>query len=414
MNELINFFVKFFKSIGCEVKQNENTLEISNIPPNFEKFSGKRGPYLLSFGEEKEDYEPVSSNHYLIKTIREFLEGRGETTLLKINFGIDFKEEIPKRIPFLNSEIKNISKAVKNKFIFKFSFATTFQYLNEKETCINHLFVLDGNVINFDEKLELIEGNKRDFQEVEAYEEYALAKDELKKIMSPKTEELKFKLGRQLNNEILRIKQHYENNRKETEEKEKSLKKQIESNKNDSEKMKRLTKMIENLKEENNKKKMEEEEEEFIQREIKKHGLKIDSKLINTTIIYFPVYNLNLTLEVEKNNYKMIELSYNPLKKEVSPIYCKSCVNEVKEIILCSSGHITCRNCGEKCASCGSIYCKSCQIKKCAECERTLCTKCQNVCEVCGKVFCDFHITKNGRSRICKNCEKKKIQTFKF
>jgi hypothetical protein len=414
MNELINFFIKFFKSIGCEVKSNENALEISNIPANFEKFSGKKGPYLLSFDKEIEGYEAVSPNHYLIKTIKEFLEGRGETTLLKINFENNLKEEIPKIIPFLNSEIKNISKTAKNSFIFKFSFATTSQYLNEKETCINHLFVHEGKIINFNEKLELTEGNKRDFQEVEAYEEYNLAKEELKKIMSPKTEELKFKLGRQLNNEIERIKQHYENNKKETEEQEKSLKKQIEANKEDKEKTKRLAKMLENLREENNKKKMEEEEEEFIQKEIKKHGLKIDSRLINTTIIYFPVYNLNLTLEIEKNNFKMIELSYNPLKKEVSPVFCKSCGKEVKEIILCSSGHITCRNCGEKCASCGSIYCKSCQIKRCSECGRTLCSKCQNICESCGKVFCDFHITKNGRSRICKNCEKKKIQTFKF
>jgi hypothetical protein len=414
MNELINFFVKFFKSIGCEVKSNENALEISNIPANFEKFSGKKGPYLLSFGKDIEGYEAVSPNYYLIKTIKEFLEGRGETTLLKINFAADLKEEIPKRIPFLNSEIKNISKTIKNSFIFKFSFATTFQYLNEKETSISHIFVQEGKIINFDEKLELTEGNKRDFQEVEAYEEYNLAKEELKKIMSPKTEELKFKLGRQLNSEISRIKQHYENNKKETEEQEKSLKKQIEANKKDSEKTKRLAKMLENLKEENNKKKMEDEEEEFIQKEIRKHELKIDSRLINTTIIYFPVYNLNLTLEIEKNNFKMIELSYNPLKKEVSPVFCKSCGKEVKEIILCSSGHITCRNCGEKCASCGSIYCKSCQIKRCSECGRTICSKCQNVCEICGKVFCDFHITKNGRSRICKNCEKKKIQTFRF
>jgi hypothetical protein len=414
MNELISFFAKFFSSLGCKIKQEDDSLVISEIPANFEKFSGKKGPYLLSFGKEKEGYESVSQNYYLIKTIREFLEGRGETTLLKANFEGSIKEELTKIIPFLNSEIKSIGKTAHNKFIFKFSFATTFQYLNEKETFINHLFFLEGKMISFDGKIPLIEGNKRDFQEVEAYSEYNLAKGELKKIISPKTEELKKKLSEKLDNEISRIKQHYENNRKETEEQEKSLKKQIESNKKDSEKTKRLAKMLENLKEENGKRKMEEEEEEFIQKEIKKHGLKIDSRLINTTIIYFPIYNLNLTLEIEKSNLKMIELDYNPLEKSVSPVFCKSCGKEVKEIIVCSSGHITCRECGEKCSSCGSIYCKSCQTKRCTECGRTLCSKCQNICESCGKVFCDFHITKNGRSRICKNCEKKKIQTFKF
>lgn len=411
---LIDFFIKFFKSIGSEVKQDGNFLIISNIPANFEKFSGKRGPYMLSFNGEKEGYEVVSPNYYLIKTIKEFLEGRGETTLLKINFAIDFKDEIPKRIPFLNSEIKNISKTTRNNFIFKFSFITTFQYMNEKENMINHIFVQDNKIIPFSEALDLVEGNKRDFMEVNADKEYSLAKEELKKVVLPKTEELKIKLSGQLNSEISRIQQHYENNLSEIEAQEKSLKKQIETNKEDKEKTKKLAKAMETLKQENNKKKITDEEEEFIQKEIRKHGLKIDSKLLNTTIIYFPIYNLNLTLEIEKNNYKMIELIYDPLKKIVSPLYCKSCGKEVKEIILCSSGHITCRNCGEKCSSCGSVYCKSCQTKKCSDCGRTLCSHCQNICDVCKKVFCDYHITKNSGKKICKFCERKEVKMFRI
>lgn len=279
---------------------------------------------------------------------------------------------------------------------------------------MNPIFVQDNKIIPFDEKLNLVEGNKRDFQEVSADKEYSIAKEELKKAIAPKTEELKSKLIKQLNDEISRIHQHYENNLAEIEVQEKSLKKQRESNKGDKEKTKKITKSIENFNEENNKKKIRDEEEEFIQKEIKKHGLKIDSKLLNTTIIYFPIYHLNLTLEVEKNNYKMIEIIYDPLKKTISPLHCKSCGKEVKEIILCSSGHLTCRNCGEKCASCGSIYCKSCQTKKCAECGRTICSNCQNTCEVCGKVFCDYHIIKNSGKKMCKSCDRKKVvQTFK-
>ena len=414
MNEIINFYSKFFRSIGCEVQQKENELTISNIPPNFEKFSGRRGPYFFSFENEKAGYELVSSNHYLIKTIKEFLEGRGETTLLKINFGINFKEEIPKIIPFLNSEIKTVNKTETNHFIFKFSFATTFQYLNERESSITNIYISDNHIINFDNSLNLVEGNKRDFQDISAEKEYSLAREELKRIILPKTEEIKKKLGENLNEEISRINQLYRNNLSEIEEQEKSLKKQIEANKRDSEKMKRAEKMLQNLKENNDKKKIKEEEDEFIQKEIKKHGLKIDTKLVNTTIIYFPSYKLNLTLEIEKNNLKIIELDYNPLKKIISPVYCKSCGKEVKEIILCSSGHITCRNCGEKCASCDRIYCKSCQTKKCSECGRTLCSHCQNKCDLCGKIFCDYHITKNNVKNLCKSCERKGIKIVKF
>ena len=55
MNQLIDFFIKFFRSIGCEVKQNEEDLVISNIPTNFEKFSGKRGPYFFHLTKKKKD-----------------------------------------------------------------------------------------------------------------------------------------------------------------------------------------------------------------------------------------------------------------------------------------------------------------------------------------------------------------------
>ena len=414
MNELIDFYGRFFKSIGCEVQQKENELVISNIPQSFEKFSGKRGPYFFSFDRERTGYEYVSTTHYLIKTIKEFLEGRGETTLLRIDFGLDFKEEIPKKIPFLNSTIRSVNKTATNHFIFKFSFATTFQYLNEKEVIINHIYVSDNKVVNFDESLALKDGNKREVPEINADVEYMLAKDELKKIISPKTEDIKKKLGEQLNEEISRINQLYQNNIAEVEEQEKSLNRQIEANKDDSEKRKRIEKMLENLHEENNKKKIKDEEEEFIQKEIKKHGLKIDTKLVNTTVIYFPVYNLNLTLEIEKGNLKIIELGYNPLEKSISPVHCKSCGKEVKEIILCSSGHITCRDCGEKCSSCDSIYCKSCQTKKCEECGRILCSHCWNRCEICGKTFCDYHISKVNGQKICKSCERKQVKVFRI
>jgi hypothetical protein len=414
MTELINFVIKFFNNLGSEIKQDGERLVISCIPQNFEKFSGKNGPYFLSFDGEKEGYEVVSPSHYLIKAIREFLEDRGGTTLLKINFLTELKEEIPKIIPFLNAEIKNINKTAKNNFIFKFSFATTFQYFNEKETAIHHIFVKDNEVINWDESLILVEGNKRDVQEVNADKEYSISREELKKMILPKTDELKNKLGEKLENEIAQIHQLYEKNISEIEAQEESLKKQAKANKDDLEKAKKIARSLENMKEENNKKKIKDEEEEFIQKEIKKHGLKIENKLINTTIIYFPVYHLNLTLEIEKNNYKIIELDYDPFKKKILPIYCKSCGEELKEIILCSSGHLTCRNCGEKCASCGKIYCKSCQTKICSECGRVACQHCQNTCEVCGKVFCSTHIINNSGRKVCRICNNQKSQITKF
>lgn len=407
MNNLKDFFVKFFKQLKCEITEKEDCLIISSVPQSFEKFSGKRGPYKFSFDKEIENYELISSNHYLIRTIKDFLEGHGETTLLKAKFDLDLKEELQKIIPFTNSKIKSINKFSIFDEVIQFSFSTTFRYLNESKVLINKIFVRDGKIIDDPKLNNLSEGDKKDLSNLNLEKHYEIAKEELKKIILPETEKLREELGERLSEEISRIEKLYEGNFTEIKEKEESIKKQIENNKENEEKRKRLEKNIESLQEENNIKKIKEEKEEFIQKEIKKYGLRIDNKLINTTIICFPIYKLSLTLELEKDNLKIIELVYHPLDKKIEPVYCKSCGKELKEIILCSSGHLTCRECGDKCPSCEGIFCKSCFVRECNECGRKICQRCQNICSSCGKVFCNMHIRNVNGKKLCRSCERK-------
>jgi hypothetical protein len=407
MNKLKDFFVKFFKQLKCEITEKEDCLIIYSVPQSFEKFSGKRGPYKFSFDKEIENYELISSNHYLIRTIKDFLEGHGETTLLKAKFDLDLKEELQKITPFTNSKIKSINKFSIFDEVIQFSFSTTFRYLNESKVLINKIFVREGKIIDDPQLNNLSEGDKKDLSNLNLEKHYEIAKEELKKIILPETEKLREELGERLSEEISRIEKLYEGNFTEIKEKEESIKKQIENNKENEEKRKRLEKNIENLQEENNLKNIKEEREEFIQKEIKKYGLRIDNKLINTTIICFPIYKLSLTLELEKDNLKIIELVYHPLDKKIEPIYCKSCGKELKEIILCSSGHLTCRECGDKCPSCGGIFCKSCFVRECSECGRKICQRCQNICSSCGKVFCNMHIRNVNGKKLCRSCERK-------
>jgi hypothetical protein len=407
MNNLMEFFLKFFKQIKSEVKEEGDCLFVSSVPQGFEKFSGKKGPYKFSFDKEREGYEFVSNNHYLIKTIKDFLEGRGETTLLKVKFDINLKEELKKTIPFMNSEIKSINKIALNDKIVQFSFSTTFRYLNESKVKINKIFLREGKVIEDPKILDFFEGHKRDLVDLDIEKEYSAAKEELKKAISPDLEKIKEELNEKLSQEIERIEKLYEEHLSETKEKEAALQKQIENNKDNPEKKEKLEKSFEILKEENSVSKIKAEREEFIQKEIKKYGLKIDTKLINTTIIYFPIYQLSLTLELEKGNLKIIEIVYSPLDKKISPLYCKSCGKELEEIIVCSSGHLTCRECGDKCNSCDGIYCKSCSTKECSECHRVTCQRCQNTCSSCGKVFCNLHIRESNGRKVCKMCQSK-------
>lgn len=404
---LIDFFEKFFLQLKCEIKHDGGCLIISNVPSSFEKFSGKQSPYKFSFDSEKENFEFISNSHYLIKTIKDFLEGRGETALLKLKFDIDIKSELKKIIPFLNSEIKSINKISMYDKIIRFSFSTSYRYLNEAKNIVKKIFVRDGKIIEPIEFSNFIDGNKNDLQNMSVENEYQIAKEELKKSISPETENLKKELNEKLSEEISRIEKLYENNLNELREKENSILKQIENSKEDKIKLKKSEKMLENLRGENNISKMKDEKEEFIQKEIKKYGLKIESKLINTTIIYFPIYKMNLTLELEKGNMKIIEMIYNPLDKKISPLFCKSCNRELNEIIVCSSGHLTCRECGNKCHSCDGIYCKSCFTKECSECKRTICQRCQNICSLCGKTFCNMHIKNINGRKVCRNCERK-------
>jgi hypothetical protein len=407
-NKLQEFFIKFFNNLGCDCKENENSLIISNIPQNFEKFSGKKSPYYLSFDSEKEGYEFISQNHYLLRAMKEFLEGRGETTLLKINIEFNPEKDLPKIIPFRNSKIKSVTKHIENNFIFKFSFGTTFRYLSEKENLITPLYVQNKQLINFDESLSLNEGKKREIKEVNLKEEYSYAKSKLQEFITPKIDEVSLKLNDLLKSELTRVKEHYKTDLKEFTNKKENLLKQIKNNEEDLEKRKKFEKMLENLLEEKSEERLKKEEENFLDHETKKHSLSIKSKLMNTSIIYFPIYKLNLVLELGNKNLKIIELVYNSFKKNISPLHCQSCNKEINEIILCSSGHLTCRECGNKCKECGEIYCKRCVKKKCSECSIEICSQCINVCEKCKKVFCKSHINnfKSGR-KLCKNCVQK-------
>lgn len=179
MNETLDFFIRFFKSIGSEVKQEGNSLTVSNLPPKFEKFCGKKGPYKLSFDEEKEGYELVNQNHYMINSIKEFLSNSGETSLLKIVFEKDIKEELESIIPFRNGKIKNITKVGTNKIITKFSFLTEYYYLNEKESVVSSIYLCDNKIFDFNEKLKLSDGNKHELLEKDLSKEYDLAKKEI-------------------------------------------------------------------------------------------------------------------------------------------------------------------------------------------------------------------------------------------
>lgn len=415
------FCIGFFKNLKSEVEEKEDIIEVKNVPKEFEEFYGKKSPYSLVFDPEKnnDNAELIVKGSYLLKAMTKYLENHGQTTLLKMNFEIDPKEELKKYLRLKNCEIANYTKIVQNDFIIRFTFQTTFQYLNEKEQILNSIYVYNNEVVeNFDpSNFPLIEGKKEDMIIKDFKEPYSIAKSYLKSLLENKTNQVSNLLSKKLEKEINRVKEHYASQITENDnllmkhqEQLTALELQLpksldKESKQISQKIKRLKETIESLKKSDAIDKLKKEEDFFINDEIYKHGLGINNKLINTTIIYYPIFKFSLFI---KNNLggTMINMEFNPLFKKLSPIKCESCKKEIKEIFLCETGHLSCNNCLGRCIHCGGDFCTNCLNRICDICSTRICRRCAVRCLSCGKYICKNHMTRNPKTgrQVCTTC----------
>jgi hypothetical protein len=415
-NNLKELVKRFFESIGCVCEENRGILQITNISSDFEKFFGKKGPYNFVFEKdlENEKCELITPGSYLLKIINDYLEGKAETTLLKINIDFNEKEEISRIFPIKNGKISSIEKNNRYVSFERFTFLTTFEYGNKKEQFTFQIFTKDNKIFNIDlSSLPLSEGKKRDVEIDEKIDSaYSLAKESIQEILKPKILEVEKRLEKNLEKDIDRVRNHFKQMLSELDAELNSLKSKVSELKKDlkknsdsliQEKIKRLEEKCKELENNDKRLKIKKEEEFFIQDEIQKNSLNIKTKLINTSIIYYPVFNLRLFVKT-KTSGRFIPLSIDSIEKKISPLFCDSCGSEIKEIIVCSSGHLTCRNCGEICPSCKEIYCKKCLSLECPDCKRKVCEKCIEKCEICKKKKCKFHFLVKG---VCNSCSKR-------
>lgn len=428
--EIIKFVEAFFKNLKAELNWNSQILTITNVPESFESFLGKKAPYNLVFQPGIDpNAELMAKGSFLLKAMTSYLENKGQTTLIKLDFDRDYKEEFKRYLKLKNSEIYSLNKSPKYQKIIRFSFLTTLQYLNEKEQLMNSIYTHEGKVIQFNlDKYKQLEGNKGDLDKMEIKLEYELAKEELKKMLQEKIRETSLMLSKKLNKERERIKEHYQNEMKEIElsqlknqEQIANLEKQIPKS-DDQEKIVILNK-IEKIKENLNsiqssekKSKIEQEEKFFINDELHKHTLDVNNKLLNTTIIYYPIFNFTLFFK-SSDSARQLELVYDPLQDKLDkPITCDTCNREIIEITLCSSGHINCTNCTEKCNSCHKLICKKCMKKECQFCSRNLCKNCSDKCSICWKLVCKSHLKTNYATGniACINCLQRCSQCNEF
>src|SRR3989339_254652 len=350
------FIIKFFENLQSTVIEKGNSLVISNVPAKFEKFYGKKSPYIFVFKSEDKNSQSefIEKGNYLLKTISNFLEEQGSTTLLKINFDIDFEKEIKKRIKLNNCQIEKLIPKKKNNFFFRFTFNTSFQYLNEKEKMTNDIYLYENKIIDGDLASYIItEGNKRDVIMPDIKEPYNIAKEKVKELIQPKITLLAKNLSEKLSKEIERINRHFI---QETQELKNNLKKST--------------------------KKTEKEINEELEKKIN---------------------------EFEKDKERAINIEKQK--------FCESCENKIEIINLCSSGHIICNKCLIKCNSCNITYCNKCLNIICESCKKKICKKCAIRCNNCSKVMCKDHAIYDKVTdkcycssclKLCERCQHKK------
>lgn len=145
----------------------------------------------------------------------------------------------------------------------------------------------------------------------------------------------------------------------------------------------------------------------------KQYQINVEVTLLSVLVIYIPEYQL----EIELENGSIIPVLLNPATNRVAHPICHECGKEVLEGWSCVNGHYVCKECADRCVSCGAIFCVSCSESqaRCAICGDLVCADCKTSCSKCGKVVCKDHLYPCHHCgeylclsciNICQSCEK--------
>lgn len=421
MEQIRKFTLEFFKSLKCDISEENDLLVVSNVPKSFEDLYGKVAPYRLCFSGGVKDCEFVGKGSAVLAAMTKFLEGSGKATLLKIDFDIDPEVEIFKRLDLKNCEIANLTKKHRNNFFSRFTFMTTFRYLNESEQIVNEVYVHEGKVVSGSlDGYSVTEGLGFGSQElgVNTKKDYEIARERVKELLKGRTAELGEMLSRKVDVEIARIKEHYGRQLKElggdlggtlerVKEVELKLRTAEEGEKDGLRaRLERLRKSLLKIGDDDAHTRVLKEQEFTIRDAMHKFSLNVDNKLVNTTVIYYPIFVFSLYLKGDGGSGRFVEMSYDPLTKSLGEIVCESCRKRISRLNLCSAGHISCDDCLDHCSECGKVFCANCLKRSCSVCGKVLCRNCSMMCLGCGKNICRNHMRKDcvsGDER-CVNC----------
>jgi hypothetical protein len=385
--DIKQIIVGFFKSLKCEISETSNSLIIKKIPEKVWKVFGISENIEVNFVNN--GYGLFMDSHSdLYRKIKDYLKTNPSKTLLKIDF--EFPSNIKERIPLRNCSVAKIEKKHENNYFSRFTILTTFRYLSKIEQVLNEIYVHEGKVVQGDLKdYDVKEGQVEEVSTDHLAADYDVAKHILHDLTNKKVEEISIELDDELNKEILRIEEHYSSILGEFNLNKSRLTERIKEAglSGEEEKLKKLNEIFENNFCEREFQKILKEKQVLIDNEKMKFSLDVENKLINTTIIYYPVFKIFLSLD-EAGFKKTLEVFLNPLTQEITNFSCDSCNTLLDQINVCHGGHICCGSCLHVCSECGKRFCRLCIAGICNGCGKLVCKNCARECGDCKKLFC--------------------------
>lgn len=339
------------------------------------------------------------------------MENVAEKSFLKIEIDADPSDEFMKRISFPNSEVKRMVFREKPGFFYRFNFETIFDYLGKKERVLNSVYIFNGHPIKGDlSEYSVLPGNEKEVKVPDYKNDYFLAKEELKKLVQAKTNEISRMLKSYLEKENEKIEESFvSETRKFRDSLSDVAEKLMEFTKNgEMGKLKEQKQKIAALREELNFDEIEKDKMRAMQLESQKHLLNVDNRLVKTTIIYYPTYDFSIEVVKDKIK-KAFRAHYDPVSEAVSGLICESCSDEMKEVVVDNSGHSVCKDCARICDSCKKEFCKKCLRNTCDICSKKICKDCSVRCFRCSRVVCKDHTRKDKITgyHYCRDCSKR-------
>jgi len=136
------------------------------------------------------------------------------------------------------------------------------------------------------------------------------------------------------------------------------------------------------------------------EREIRGYTINNSYHLKNVIVMHTGLDVRNLVFRLKRSETE-IQLPAEIFLSRIN-IKCTQCGMEIDTGVICSDGHILCRNCSEICSVCGKVICDTCdhETHVCSTCGEVICSDCIIKCSSCDAVLCASH------AYYCSDCGK--------